>query len=86
MKLKQAVMKTEQLPEQPKPGSKGDKSRIGDWIRLLKKGDSLGITYAVNKVPRLEIQNWIDKLSRYKYKKHPGTEVAISKLKWRRGY
>jgi len=88
MKLKQAIKKTEvvEAPPQVKPGSKEDKTKLGSWIRLLKKGDPLAITYAVDKVPRLEIGSWIDKLNRYKYQKYPGTKVAISKLKWRRGY
>lgn len=62
------------------------KTKMDRWGTLLKKGDPLSITHAVNKVPRIEIGSLISKLSRSRYKKYQGTEVAISKLKWRRGY
>jgi len=62
------------------------KNKMDRWGTILKKGNSLSITYAINKVPRIEISSLISKLSRSRYKKHPGTEIAISKLKWRRGY
>jgi len=62
------------------------KGKMDKWGTTLKKGNPLSITYAVNKVPRIEIGSLISKLGRSRYKKYPGTEIAISKLKWRRGY
>lgn len=56
------------------------------WGPLLKRATPMEITLAVNKVPRIDIGSLIHKLGRSRYKQYPGTEVAISKLKWRRGY
>lgn len=56
------------------------------WGPLLRRGTPMEITLAVNKVPRIDIGDLLNKLGRSRYKKYPGTEVAISKLKWRRGY
>ena len=93
MKLREAIEKV-----QPRYGttfyadvetdekSKKEKTKMDRWGSILKKGNPLSITYAVNKVPRIEIESMIRKLNRSRYKKYPGTEIAISKLKWRRGY
>jgi len=68
--------------KQSKDVSKIDKR----WGPLLRRGTPMEITLAVNQIPRIDIGNLLTKLGRSRYKKYPGTEVAISKLKWRRGY
>lgn len=56
------------------------------WGPLLRRGTPMEITLAVNQVPRIDIGTLLYKLQKSRYKKYPGTEIAISKLKWRRGY
>jgi hypothetical protein len=96
MKLSEAIVKTQArkgityYADEPKDddpnvlSSRGGKSYR--WEKLLKKGDPLSITYAVNRIPRIEVQSMINRLSKPRYKNLKGTEIAISKLKWRRGY
>jgi hypothetical protein len=60
--------------------------KMGRWESILGDGDPLAITHAVNEVPRVEVASLLKKLSKPRYKKLPGTEIAISKLKWRRGH
>lgn len=62
------------------------KNRFEKLIGAIKNNDSLSMTQIIHDIPRSAITSTIDKLKRYKYKKYPGTEIAISKLKWRRGY
>ena len=62
------------------------KNSFNKLVGAMKDGDSMSITHIVDSFPRIKIKPILDKLSRYKYKKYPGYEIAISKLKWRRGW
>jgi hypothetical protein len=62
------------------------KNSFNKLIKAMKDGDSLTITHIINNFSRFKIQSVLDKLKRSKYKKYPGYEVAVSKLKWRRGW
>ncbi len=68
------------------PNVVGKTKKMEKWTKLLTKGDPLPITYAVNAVPRIEVEAMIQKLLKPGYSKLKGTETAISKLKWRRGF
>jgi len=72
--------------ELPIDDSSAVSNKMKKWVKILKGGDPLAITYAVNRVPRIEVEPMIKKLLSNKYKNLDGTKVAISKLKWRRGF
>ncbi len=55
-------------------------------LSIIRNGDELILTGIIDQVPRGELTSLIDKLKRYKYDKYKLTKVAISKLKWRRGW
>ena len=90
MKIKEALeipgMNFYAGPDSPIDNVENTTSKMEKWIKLLRKGDPLPITYAVNKVPRIEVESMIRKLLKPKYNKLKGSEIAISKLKWRRGF
>ena len=62
------------------------KSLFNSIVRAIKEGDELKLTELTNKIPKYKIEDIIWKLERYKYKRFRLTKVAISQLKWRRGY
>lgn len=85
MKLREALETSygddsNNLPETTK------ENRFERLVSSIKSNDSLKMTQIIHDVPRTAISSTISKLKRYKYKKYQATEVAISKLKWRRGH
>lgn len=63
------------------------KNKFEKLIDAMKKDDSMAMTYIINAFPRLEIGSTLDKLNkRKKYKKYPGYDTAVSKLKRRRSH
>lgn len=85
MKIEEALQTdygqdADKLPETTKA------NRFDKLVSAIKSNDSLALTQIIHDIPRSAISSTIDKLKRYKYKKYQGTEVAISKLKWRRGH
>lgn len=45
--------------------------------------DPITLSYGINDIPREKLTNVIKKLSK---REDPDSEVAVSKLKWRRGF
>jgi hypothetical protein len=86
MLLNEAMMTTTQIDNKDLIKEPVKASKLDKMIKLIKKKDALELTKVIDSIPRVEIAKWIDRLTRYRYKKYPFTAVAISKLKWRRGY
>jgi hypothetical protein len=66
--------------------SEEPKKKFDKLVDAIKEDDSLKMTYIINQFPRIKIASVLDKLKRQKYKKYPGIDTAISKLKWRRSH
>lgn len=62
------------------------KNRFEKLVQAIKNNDTLAMTQIIHDIPRVALSSTLDKLKRYKYKKYPATEVAISKIKWRRSF
>lgn len=85
MNLKEALQtqkddKADVLPNTTK------KNRFEKLIEAIKNNDTLAMTQIVHDIPRTALTSTLKKLQRYKYKKYPATEVAISKIKWWRSF
>lgn len=85
MKLNEAMNTIPQL-KNPDIITDGVPNKMAKMIKLIKKKDELELTKLINLIPRIEIEKWIWRLNRYRFKKYPYTAVAISKMKWRRGF
>lgn len=62
------------------------KNRFDKLVSAIKKNDTLALTQIIHDMSRSALSATLDKLGRPRYKKYPATEVAISKIKWRRSY
>lgn len=85
MKLKEA-MQIHYGPEADELPVTTKKNRFDKLIDAIKKNDTLAMTQIIHDIPRTALSSTLKKLKRYKYEKYPATEVAISKIKWRRSY
>lgn len=70
----------DKLPETTK------ENRFEKLVAAIKKNDTLALTQIIHDIPRSALSATLDKLRRSRYKKYPATEVAISKIKWRRSF